>query len=248
MKLILIILFIAIAMLGSASASEKSVHWGYQGAEGPAHWAELSPDFTLCGDGMNQSPVDLTSDFNVELPELLFQYHGTPVRELNNGHTIMLEVRPGNYLEIPELDQRFNFKQAHFHSPSEHTVDGRSFAMEVHLVHANEDGELAVVGIMFEEGAEDFMLNRIWSFMPENEGETTESPLTVFEAGVLPPTREYFRYNGSLTTPPCSEGVTWMILKQHMTASADQISRFQQRIGPLTNRPVQPHNARLILN
>jgi len=248
MKLISNILFIAIAMLGSASASEKSVHWGYQGAEGPEHWGELSPDFSLCADGRNQSPVDLTADFDLELPELLFQYHGTPVRELNNGHTIMLQVRPGNYLEIPELDQRFNFKQAHFHSPSEHTVDGRSFAMEVHLVHANEDGELAVVGIMFEEGAEDFMLNRIWSFMPENEGETTESPLTVFEAGVLPPTREYFRYNGSLTTPPCSEGVTWMILKQHMTASADQISRFQQRIGSLTNRPVQPHNARLILN
>jgi carbonic anhydrase len=120
--------------------------------------------------------------------------------------------------------------------------------MEIHLVHANEDGELAVVGIMFEVGEEDPMLNRVWSFMPEHEGETTESPLTVFEAGVMPPTREYFRYNGSLTTPPCSEGVTWMVLKQHMTASEEQIDRFQRRVGPLTNRPVQPHNARLILN
>ncbi len=248
MKSIVILSFLMIIVLGSASASEKTVHWGYQGEEGPEHWGELSPGFSICGDGKNQSPVDLSADFDLELPELLFQYHGTPLRELNNGHTIMLEVAPGNYLEIPELEQRYNFKQAHFHSPSEHTVDGISFAMEIHLVHANEDGELAVVGIMLEVGAEDPMLNRIWTFMPEHEGDTLNSPLTVFEAGILPPTREYFRYNGSLTTPPCSEGVTWMVLKQHMTASAEQISRFQQRVGPLTNRPVQPHNARWILN
>jgi carbonic anhydrase len=248
MKKIVNMSFILIMVLGSVSASDKPTHWGYQGEEGPEYWGQLSPGFSLCGDGKNQSPVDLSTGFDLELPELIFQYHGTPVRELNNGHTIMLEVSPGHYLEIPELQQRFDFKQAHFHSPSEHTIDGNSFAMEIHLVHANEDGELAVVGIMFEEGEEDPMLNRIWSFMPEHEGETTESPLTVFEAGVMPPTREYFRYNGSLTTPPCSEGVTWMVLKQHMTASEEQIDRFQQRVGPLTNRPVQPHNARLILN
>jgi carbonic anhydrase len=248
MKKIVNMSFILIMVLGSVSAWDKPTHWGYQGEEGPEHWGQLSPGFSLCGDGKNQSPVDLSTGFDLELPELIFQYHGTPVRELNNGHTIMLEVSPGHYLEIPELQQRFDFKQAHFHSPSEHTIDGNSFAMEIHLVHANEDGELAVVGIMFEEGEEDPMLNRVWSFMPEHEGETTESPLTVFEAGVMPPTREYFRYNGSLTTPPCSEGVTWMVLKQHMTASEEQIDRFQQRVGPLTNRPVQPHNARLILN
>jgi carbonic anhydrase len=143
---------------------------------------------------------------------------------------------------------RYELKQVHFHSPSEHTVDGESFAMEIHLVHSNEDGHLAVVGVMIEEGEEDPMLNRIWSFMPEKVGESTESPLTVFEAGVMPPTRDYFAYNGSLTTPPCSEGVRWIVLSESLTASVAQIERFQERVGPATNRPVQDHNARIILN
>jgi carbonic anhydrase len=233
---------------GAVFAGAATVHWTYEGEEGPEHWGELSPDFTLCKDGVNQSPVDLVADLHAELPELLFQYHGTPIREINNGHTIQLNVSPGNFLEVPEKAMRYELKQVHFHSPSEHTVDGESFAMEIHLVHSNEDGHLAVVGVMIEEGEEDPMLNRIWSFMPEKVGESTESPLTVFEAGVMPPTRDYFAYNGSLTTPPCSEGVRWIVLSESLTASVAQIGRFKERVGPATNRPVQDHNARIILD
>jgi len=215
---------------------------------GPDHWGDLSPDFDRCKNGLNQSPIDLVAEMHADLPELVFQYHGTPVREVNNGHTIQINVSPGSYLEVPEHDLRVELKQAHFHSPSEHLVNGKSFDLEIHLVHSDEQGQLTVVGVMIEEGDEHPMLNRVWAFMPENVGDTTESPLTVFEAGVLPPTRDYFTYNGSLTTPPCTEGVRWVVLTEHLTASAEQIARFKDRVGAVTNRPIQPSNARIILD
>ena len=249
MKYLLLSLFLLAPLtISGAQAAETEPHWSYSGDDGPEHWGELSDKFSRCRDGQNQSPVDLVADYHVELPELVFQYHGTPLRETNNGHTIKLDVQPGNFLEVPEKDLKFEFLQGHFHSPSEHTVNGKHFPMEIHLVHTDDDGGLVVVGIMVEEGEEDAMLNRIWSFMPEHAGESTESPLTVFESGVLPPTRDYFSYDGSLTTPPCSEGVTWIVFRKLFTASAEQVARFKQRVGPATNRPVQPKNARAILD
>lgn len=232
----------------SALAVESEGHWGYEGKEGPEHWADLAAEYALCRDGKNQSPIDLVADFTVELPELIFEYHGTPLKETNNGHTIMLTVSAGNFLEVPEKNWRYELQQGHFHSPSEHTIAGQSYPMEIHLVHLAEDGQIAVVGVMVEEGEENPMLNRIWSFMPEKVGESTQSPLTVFEAGVLPPTRNYFSYDGSLTTPPCTEGIQWLVLRDPLTASAEQIARFKERVGPSTNRPTQPHNARMILD
>jgi len=232
----------------AALIAGEGAHWSYAGDDGPEHWGELSPEFSRCKEGQNQSPVDLVADIHAELPELVFEYHGTPVNEINNGHTIMLNVLPGNYLSIPEWNKSFELKQGHFHSPSEHTIGGEHSDMEVHLVHADEQGNLTVVGIMIEEGEENPMLNRIWSFMPEQVGETRESPLTVFEAGVLPPTKEYFVYGGSLTTPPCSEGVKWIVLREALTASPEQVARFKERVGEATNRPIQPTNARLILD
>jgi carbonic anhydrase len=230
-------------------ASEADVHWGYEGDEGPSHWGELSADFSRCRDGQNQSPVDLVADLSVDLPELVFEYKGTPLHETNNGHTIMVSVDTGrNFLVVPEWQERYELKQGHFHSPSEHTVNGEHFSMEIHLVHANEQGQLVVVGIMIDEGEENAMLNKIWSFMPEQVGDSTDSPMTVFDAGVLPSTRDYYKYNGSLTTPPCSEGVSWVVLREPLTASAEQVERFKQRVGPATNRPVQPRNARIILD
>jgi carbonic anhydrase len=245
------ILFISALMLiscSSISAAGSDPHWSYVGDEGPEHWAELSARYALCRDGKNQSPVDLVADYHVGLPELVFEYHGTPINETNNGHTIMLKVSGENFLVVPEKAWRFQLLQGHFHSPSEHTINGESFPMEIHLVHASEGGQIAVVGVMVEEGEENAMLNRIWSFMPENVGDSTESPLTVFEAGVLPPTRNYFSYDGSLTTPPCTEGIQWIVLRDPLTASAEQIERFKGRVGPSTNRPTQPHNARMILD
>jgi carbonic anhydrase len=234
---------------GAVHAAESGAHWSYQGDDGPKHWGELSQAYARCRDGQNQSPVNLVADYHVGLPELVFEYKGTPLHETNNGHTIMVSAEPGrNFIAVPEKEWRYELKQGHFHSPSEHTIDGEHFAMEIHLVHTNEEGKLLVVGVMVREGEENPMLNRIWSFMPEQVGDSTDSPLTVFEAGLLPPTRNYFSYDGSLTTPPCSEGVSWVVLRDPLTASAEQVARFQERVGPATNRPVQPQNARVILD
>jgi carbonic anhydrase len=248
MKQITCLILLMLISFSHAHAAESNAHWGYEGDEGPANWGELSAKYAMCRDGMNQSPIDLVADFHVGLPEIVFEYKGTPIRETNNGHTIMLKASPGNYLNVPEKEWRYQLVQGHFHSPSEHTINGKSYAMEIHLVHADLDGQIAVAGVMIEEGEENAMLNRIWSFMPEQVGETRESPLTVFEAGVMPPTRNYFTYDGSLTTPPCTEGIQWFVLRDPLTASAEQIARFKERVGSSTNRPTQPHNARMILD
>jgi carbonic anhydrase len=229
-------------------ASDKAAHWSYDGEDGPEHWSELSDDYHMCRDGRNQSPIDLQGNISAELPELGFDYVSPPNRVTNNGHTIQLDIEPGSFLRIPSLNRDFELKQFHFHSPSEHTINGQAYAMELHFVHADENGALAVVGVMFSEGREHPVLNKLWSFMPENAGESTASPVGIEETDLLPSTRDYYYYSGSLTTPPCSEGVVWIVLKKPIEASAEQIALFKERVGPTTNRPVQPYNARFILD
>ena len=229
-------------------ASEQSPHWSYEGEEGPEHWGEIAELYRMCSEGKNQSPIDLTVDVHAGLPELVFDYHSSNLLETNTGHSIQQNVQPGSFLTITGRDARYQLKQFHFHSPSEHKINGRSYAMELHFVHVSDDGALAVVGVLIDEGEEHPVLNQLWSWMPENAGDTSEQAIGIEETNLLPPTREYFAYSGSLTTPPCSEGVVWVVLKTPIEASAEQIARFKERVGPATNRPVQPHNARLILD
>jgi carbonic anhydrase len=229
-------------------AGEGAPHWTYEGEEGPEHWGELAEEFRMCAEGKNQSPIDLVADVHTELPELEFEYYSTDINEINNGHTIQQNIKPGSFLRIPDRGVVSELKQFHFHSPSEHRVNGRSYAMEMHFVHAGEDGSLTVVGVLVEEGEEHPVLKKLWAFMPENVGDTSVEPIGIEDTNLLPPTRDYFTYGGSLTTPPCSEGVKWVVLKTPVEASTEQIAIFKDRVGPATNRPVQPHNARLILD
>jgi carbonic anhydrase len=237
-------LFLAIPLV---YAGTNAPHWSYGGEDGPDHWGELADAYRMCSEGRNQSPVDIAADLNAELPELVFDYHSSPLREINNGHSIQQNVEPGSFLIVPDRGLHHELKQFHFHSPSEHTVAGKSYAMEMHFVHVGEDGMLVVVGILIEEGAEHPVVNKLWAFMPEHAGETSEQPIGIEETDLLPPTREYYTYSGSLTTPPCSEGVAWIVLKNPIELSAEQIERFKERVGPITNRPIQPQNSRLIL-
>ena len=223
-------------------------HWSYEGAEGPEHWSELSEDFLICSEGWNQSPINLVDDVHANLPELQFEYYSSTVDEINNGHTIQQNIKPGSFVRVPERNESYELKQFHFHSPSEHTVDGKHFAMEIHFVHTDKNGELAVVGVMIDEGEEHPVLSQLWAFMPENSGDTSQKPIGIEETNLLPPTREYYAYSGSLTTPPCTEGVRWVVLKTPIQASAEQIAAFKNRMGPATNRPVQPIHARTILD
>jgi carbonic anhydrase len=231
-----------------SAAEEDSPHWSYEGESGPEHWGELSPDFLMCSEGWNQSPINLVNDVQADLPKLEFEYYSANVDEINNGHSIQQNIKPGSFLRIPERDTNFQLKQFHFHSPSEHTINGKFFAMEIHFVHTDKDGELMVAGVMVDEGEEHPVLNKLWAFMPENPGETRQEPIGFEETDLLPATREYYAYSGSLTTPPCSEGVKWVVLKTPIQASSKQISTFQNRVGPATNRPVQPIHARTILD
>ena len=230
------------------AAESDSPHWSYEGAEGPEHWGELTPEYLMCSEGWNQSPINLVDEVHADLPQLEFEYYSTNVDEINNGHSIQQNIKPGSFLKIPERNKSFELKQFHFHSPSEHTVDGKSFAMEIHFVHADKEGKLAVVGVLVDEGEEHPVLSQLWAFMPENPGETKQDPIGIEETDLLPPTREYYAYGGSLTTPPCTEGVKWIVLKTPVQASAGQIATFKSRVGPATNRPVQPVNSRLILD
>jgi carbonic anhydrase len=227
---------------------QQAPHWSYNGEDGPEHWGELSEDFLMCSEGWNQSPIDLVADVTSDLPALDFEYYSAGIDEINNGHSIQQNIKPGSFLRIPDRGVKTELKQFHFHSPSEHTVDGKSYDMEMHFVHADQDGELLVVGILVNEGKEHPVVSKLWAFMPETPGETSVEPIGIEETDLLPSTREYYAYSGSLTTPPCTEGVKWVVLKTPIEVSAEQIATFKSRVGPATNRPVQPIHARTILD
>lgn len=227
------------------NASGEEPHWDYSGLDGPEHWGELAEEFYICSKGKNQSPVDLVADVAADLPELNFEYTqpGLLIEE-NTGHAIQENVRPGNYLLIS--GERFDLIQFHFHSPSEHTVNGNYFPMEVHFVHQNEDGDYLVVGLMFEEGDHNENMDQLPSFRAKRGEDPHGEPVDYNR--LITDREDYFLYNGSLTTPPCTEGVQWIVLKSPIIASPAQIQHFHDLLGFDNNRPVQPHNSRVILD
>lgn len=231
-----------------ALAGGHGIHWGYSGEGAPAHWGDLSEDFVLCKIGKNQSPIDLRTDkaYETDLPSIVFSYHAGSRNEINNGHSVQVNIKPGSYIMVDGI--RFELKQFHFHTPSENTIDGKSFPMEAHFVHVDEDGNIAVVALMFEYGKKNSVLERFWNVMPERAGDRRDISISAEEIRKLfPKKRDYYRFNGSLTTPPCSEGVRWFVLKEPMTVTKKQVEQFARVMGEPNNRPVQPLNARCIL-
>ncbi|RCU44645.1 carbonic anhydrase family protein [Corallincola holothuriorum] len=231
-------------MLSTAAVAGSGHEWGYSGSTGPENWAQLSGDYAACG-GVNQSPVNLTGFLEAELAPINFQYQKGAYEILNNGHTVQVNYKPGSFMEIE--GQRFELKQFHFHAPSENHINGESYPLEAHLVHADKAGHLAVVAVMFTEGSDNEGIVKAWQQLPETKGQknTLTHPISVNE--LLPKERAYYRFNGSLTTPPCSEGVRWYVIKQPMQASMPQIKAFADALGHPNNRPVQPLNARQVL-
>lgn len=240
---------LAISLLASGCAtthhSEHSAHWGYSGHEGPEYWGSLSPKYSTCSTGVNQSPVDLKNTVESELTPLKLLYSSSVSNIVNNGHTIQVNFQPGSILSVS--DHEYELKQFHFHSPSENHINGRSYPLEAHFVHADKEGNLAVVAVMFEEGDENAALKDIWALMPEKAGAKNSQLPKISIEGILPNSRDYYRFNGSLTTPPCSEGVLWLVMKQSSSASKGQIQHFGHIINVPNNRPIQGTNARAIL-
>ncbi len=228
---------------GGETAAHDAPHWGYTGDTGPAYWGELNPEYILCETGTSQSPINIDKVSQLDLANIDFSYQPSPLTIVNNGHTIEVTYADGSFIELDGV--RYNLKQFHFHAPSEHEIDGQLAAMELHLVHKTDEGKIAVVGILFKEGAENAALSSVWAHLPAAAGAEQTYNAAVDAALLLPADKTSFRYAGSLTTPPCTEGVSWLLMTEAQEMSPEQLSQFTT-IYDGNNRPVQPLNGREI--
>lgn len=243
---------LTLALVISAStlvvASEEAHHWSYAGKTGPTHWAALEKDYDSCGIGKTQSPIDIrTSTVHAsDLPDLAFDYQPSGLRIIDNGHTVQVNYAPGSFITVG--DARYELQQFHFHHPSEEKVDGKAFAMVAHLVHKDAAGKLAVVAVPIVKGKENPLVATLWKHVPhEKAHEASVSGVTINAADLVPAKHAYYTFEGSLTTPPCSEGVRWFVLKTPATLSAAEIAAFA-KLYPTNARPVQKLNGREVLS
>nr|WP_315246395.1 carbonic anhydrase family protein [uncultured Albidiferax sp.] len=230
----------------AAMAHGGEVRWGYEGNTGPQAWARLSPDFNLCAQGTRQSPIaiDETNTLQGPAEPLHIRYQPSSAMVLNNGRTIQVDVVGDNTLAVRGVS--YKLYQIVFHHPSEERVNGRTFAMVAHLVHRDVDGQLAVVAVLLDPGQANTLINKVWTYMPLDVGDRVRMPAGLLDLNeLLPQDQRYYQFMGSLTTPPCSEGVLWMVLKQPVQISPEQLRLFSQ-LYPANARPVQPLNGRVV--
>ncbi len=223
-------------------------HWGYTGHGNPSEWGELSEKYKMCSDGKNQSPINIsvTDSKDTDLKDIAFSYTTKSNSVINNGHTVQVNIDAGSTIMIDGI--AFELKQFHFHSPSENQIDGKNFPLEAHFVHLDKEGNIAVVALMFEEGKANAALEKVWSKLPLKAEEKTTLSLSADDVNaLLPDTKEYYRFSGSLTTPPCSEGVRWFVMKKPVTISKEQVEKFTHTMHHANNRPIQKMNARKVL-
>lgn len=243
----LVITAIALASSwGSAFADNHGTEWNYQGHTGPTHWGELDEKFEACRLGTHQSPIDIRDKDAVKaaLPAIEFDYHASPLKIIDNGHTIQVNYAPGSSITVG--GKRYDLVQFHFHKPSEEHVNGKAYPMVAHLVHRASDGTLAVVGVLLQQGSNQATLAKVFDHLPSKTGQEVEVIGEQVDINnLLPKNRAYYTYGGSLTTPPCSEGVTWFVLKHPSHISAVQLSQFAHRYA-MNARPVQPLNGRTV--
>ena len=226
-----------------AAPHAAAPHWTYHGEEGPAHWAELAPENARCTTGTSQAPVDVPAGAKVQAGSALtLAYQPSAIALTNNGHTAQVGYDAGSTMTV--AGTTYELAQFHFHAPSEHRVNGKAFAMEAHFVHKAASGDLAVLGVLMDAGDENAFLAPWWSAIPAEAGEARPAG-TVNAADALPADLSHYTYAGSLTTPPCSENVTWVLLKSAVTVSYEQAYRFASLFGASTARPVQDLNGRL---
>ncbi|HSZ62997.1 MAG TPA: carbonic anhydrase family protein [Terriglobales bacterium] len=219
--------------------------WDYGDALGPSHWGDLKPEFAPCKSGHHQSPIDIRNPQKADLPPIQFDYKPSPLHIIDNGHTVMINYAPGSFISV--AGKRYALKQFHFHRPSEEKINGKGYEMVVHLVHADEEGKLAVVAVLLQQGEDNALVRRMWVNLPkEKEKEEDLDSVQIDVNELLPADRGYYSFTGSLTTPPCSENVTWFVLKHPMTVSSAEIERFS-RLYRHDARPTQPLYDRIVL-
>lgn len=226
-------------------AEAKPVHWSYTGArDGAAHWHKLSPEFKQCAAGQRQSPIDIRGGVKLTLENVKFDYKSSPLRIVDNGHTVQVNYAPGSSISVG--GKTFELKQFHFHMPAEERINGRGYEMVAHLVHKDKEGRLAVVAVLFIVGADNPFIQTLWNNLPIEQLREEELPSVKIDAAqLLPKVRGYYTYTGSLTTPPCTEGVQWIVLKAPVQVSREQIGVFG-KLHDKSARPTQAANGRLI--
>lgn len=244
-RFVFALLLTLLSLAGVGPVAAEDCHYGYEGAEGPEHWWEIcAPKNYICEAGQRQSPIDLPAAPHGDLAKLSFHYKRTPLAAENTGHTIEVKVAAGSYLRIDK--ERYDLVQFHFHTPSEHRLQGEEFPLELHFVHRNALGELAVVGVFLREGDENPVIQKIWDAVEGGAHALTAAAGAIHPEDLLPAGREFYRYAGSLTTPPCTEGVRWHVLHEAIEVSAAQVDEFRA-LFPLNARPVQDLNGRTVL-
>jgi carbonic anhydrase len=240
-------LAVALALMAFGVAlAQESVRWSYEGESGPEHWGDLSPDFAACAKGVEQSPVDIPASAPVNPANIGFNYQPKALEIFNNGHTVQVDYANSSWITLDGTN--YSLVQFHFHAASEHAIGGAHAPLELHLVHKNIRGGLAVVGVLLKAGAENPAYAPIMQNLPTqvSQQSTLVRGVTVDANQLLPAQRGYWRYNGSLTTPPCTEGVKWLVMTTPVELSEAQIAAFTN-IFKSDARPVQPFNARTFL-
>lgn len=226
-------------------AEPQHVHWSYTGAkDGVAQWPKLSPEFSECGNGRRQSPIDIRGGVKLQLESVKFDYKPATLKIIDNGHTVQVNYAPGSRIVVG--GKSFELQQFHFHKPAEERVNGRSYEMVAHLVHKSKDNRLAVVSVLFIPGTDLPFVQTLWNNLPIEQLRENELPAVKIDVNqLLPKARGYYTYIGSLTTPPCTEGVQWIVLKTPVQVSREQISVFA-KVHDKNSRPTQAANGRLI--
>jgi carbonic anhydrase len=227
---------------GDTPPGAGATPWDYDGAFGPEAWGRL-PGFETCASGKRQSPIDIRDGIAVDLEPIRFDYHPGSFSVTDTGHTVQVDVAPGNAITV--MGRRYELTEFHFHRPAEERIEGRSFDMVVHLVHKDAAGHVAVVAVLLEPGTAQPVVQTVWNNLPLEKGEALKADVALDPAQLLPTDRRYYTYMGSLTTPPCSEGVLWMVMKEPVPISPEQDAVFAH-LYPMNARPIQQASGRLI--
>jgi carbonic anhydrase len=222
-----------------AAGEKGEAHWGYEGAEGPDNWGKSFPQ---CGIGKSQSPIDITGPYKNVSDPIAVSYKESSLKIVNNGHTIQVNYDPGSSMQIGK--QRYELLQFHFHRPSEEKLSGKAKPMVAHFVHKSKEGKLAVIGVLMDEGKDNPLISTLWAYLPKETGkENVVQKARINATAFLPSGLGYYHFMGSLTTPPCSEGVAFYILKNTTQVSKAQIEAFPYKMNA---RPVQALNGRQV--
>ena len=229
----------------SPGFAAEGAHWSYEGESGPSHWGDLDAASKACSVGTQQSPIDIQGGIKSQLPALKIDWRKKPDMIVNNGHTIQINADPGNTLTVGS--SKYELLQYHFNHPSEHLIGGKAYPMEVHFVHRNAAGTLAVIGALMTAGRSNPAFDKIVATMPVHEGPAVKADLGIDPNRLLPAARGYYRYEGSLTTPPCSEVVNWLVLREPIQVAQADIDAFA-KLYPVNARPVQKDNRRFVLS